>query len=96
MTNITATGYIIQDVQGYAIYGVGASVDEAWADVVDAVGQFFDAYGNTIPEDDAYLTQFRTYGATAALMEHVRAYGGATTWDIVDGVACTPEEAATA
>ncbi len=92
-TKIEAVGYMIQDKQGNAIYGIGATVVEAWAMVVDGVGTFMDAYGNDIPADTAYETQFTTYGASAALMAKVEAEGGAIAWDVVQGVACTREEA---
>ena len=90
---IEAAGYMIQDKQGNAIYGIGETVEEAWAEVVDGAGPFFDAYGNEISDDDAYTTQFRTYGASAALMEKVKAEGGAIAWRVVGGVACTVAEA---
>ena len=97
-TMIEAAGYMIQDNQGNAIYGIGATVDEAWAMVVDGVGTFFDAYGNDIPADQAYETQFKSYGASAALMAQVKAEGGAIAWGVVRGIGCTiaEEELATA
>ena len=91
-TQIEAAGYMIQDNQGNAIYGIGATVDEAWAMVVDGVGTFFDAYGNNIPADQAYETQFKTYGATATLIAQVKSEGGAIAWAIVRGVGCTIAE----
>ena len=89
---IEAAGYMIQDKQGNAIFGIGATVDEAWAMVVDGVGTFSDAYGNDVPADEACEAQFKVYGASAALMAKVQADGGAIAWDIVRGVACTIEE----
>ena len=91
-TTLKSDGYMIQDNQGNAIFGIGETVDEAWAMVVDGVGHFFDAYGNDIPEDKAFETQFRVYGATAALMAKVAAEGGAIAWGEIGGVACTREE----
>lgn len=90
---VTSAGYIIQDSCGYAIFGVGQSVDDAWASVADAAAPFFDRFGNEISEGEAYETQFKVYGAPQALMDRVFARGGAIAWRIVDGVACTPEEA---
>lgn len=89
---IEAAGYMIQDNQGNAIFGIGATVDEAWAMVVDGVGTFFDAYGNDILADQAYETQFKTYGASAALMAQVKAEGGEIAWGVVRGVGCTVAE----
>lgn len=91
-TMIEAAGYMIQDKQGNAIYGIGQTVDEAWAMVVDGVGTFFDAYGNDIPADQAYETQFKAYGASAALIAQVKAQGGAIAWGVVRGVGCTVAE----
>lgn len=91
-TMIKAAGYMIQDIQGNAIFGVGTSVDEAWKMVVDGVGTFFNAYGDEKPADEAYTEDFKTYGATEALIAKVMAEGGAITWGVVDGVACTAAE----
>ena len=92
MTTITAAGYIIQDLQGMAIYGAGKTVDEAWAQVVDGVRHFNNSYGDTITADEAYETQFKTYGASQALLDRVDDCGGAISWGRVGGVACTIEE----
>ena len=89
---IEAAGYMIQDIQGNAIFGIGLTVDEAWAMVVDGVGAFFDAYGNDIPADQAYETQFKAYGVSAALMAQVNAEGGAIAWGRVRGIGCTVAE----
>lgn len=91
MTKHTAAGYMIQDIQGSAIYGVGETVDEAWAQVVDGVGTFHNAHGDEISPDEAYETQFKAYGATAELIAHVNDYGGEITWDVTEGVAHLPE-----
>ena len=92
MTDLEAAGYIIQDKQGNAIYGAGATVDEAWQQVIDGCAPFFDAYGNEIDEGEAFTRNFKTYGATAALLAKVEAEGGDIAWDIVRGVACTREQ----
>lgn len=92
-TTISAAGYMIQDRQGYAIHGIGETVDEAWAEVVAGAGPFFDAHGNERDAETAYLEEFTTYGATAALLAKVRAEGGAISWAVIGGVACTREEA---
>lgn len=91
-TNITAAGYIIQDKQGNAIFGIGETVDEAWAQVVSGAGPFFDAYGNEKDDEAAFVEDFEAHGATAALMQQVREEGGAIAWGMVRGVACTDDE----
>lgn len=92
--NLIAAGYMIQDKQGNAIFGVGETVDEAWSQVVDGAGPFFDAYGNEKDEDTAFKEDFRVYGATEALIAKVKADGSAIAWEVVDGIACTEAEAA--
>ena len=89
---LEAAGYMIQDIQGNAIYGVGVTVDEAWAMVVKGAGPFFNRVGDEISNDEAYETQFKTYGATKALIDRVMERGGAISWGKVGGVACTDEE----
>jgi len=89
---IKSVGYIIQDKQGNAIFGYGATVDEAWAMVKDGAAPFFDAYGNEKADETAYTTGYKTCGATAALIEKIKTEGGAIAWDVVEGVACTIEE----
>lgn len=88
-----AAGYIIQDIQGNAIFGFGETVDEAWRMVVEGVGRFSDAYGNEVDPDVAYETQFRTYGATPRLLDLVAERGGNIAWRVVFGTACTLYEA---
>ena len=93
MTNtLTASGYMIQDLDGYAIHGIGATAEEAWAMVVDGVGAFHDAQGDDVSADVARDTQFKTCGATAALMAQVQAEGGAIAWGVIDGIGCTVAE----
>ena len=93
MTNIPmAAGYMIQDIQGNLIFGIGSTVDEAWAMVVDGAGPFYDADGDEIDDEVALATQFKVYGASAALMEQVEADGGAIAWRVVRGVGVTVDE----
>lgn len=97
MTNRpTAAGYMIQDIQGNLIFGIGSTVDEAWAMVVDGAGPFHDGYGNEISDEEAFCTQFKAYGASAALMAQVEAEGGAISWSVVRGVGVTVDEEADA
>lgn len=91
-TMIESVGYVIQDKQGNAIHGFGDTASDAW-EMVCEIGSFVDAYGDEMDESTAYETQFKTYGATAALINQVKEEGGAISWCIVRGVACTKEEA---
>lgn len=84
---VIATGYVVQDIDGNAIHGIGATADEAWSEVVEAIGAFTDRHGDDIAPEVARETQFCTYEATEALLNAVREHGGAIAWRIVDGVA---------
>lgn len=88
-----SVGYIIQDKQGNAIFGFGATVDDAWAMVVDGCAPWIGIDGEERDHDEVFARDFTVYGATSTLLQHVREYGGATSWRIVGGVACTVEEA---
>jgi len=90
--SIKAAGFVVEPKNGFAIYGIGATEDEAWADVVDAVGYFQDRFGNDISPEEARETQFDIVPATAALMQKVRDEGGQIGWTHVDGIACTDTE----
>jgi hypothetical protein len=92
MTRIETTGYIIQDDDGMAIYGIGKTVDEAWEEVVDENAPFFDRRGEPISNEEAFETQFKVYPATAALMAQVEDEGGAISWVTNDDIAMTDEE----
>lgn len=91
-TEMKSTGFIFQDTSDYAIFGAGSTEAEAWAQVVDGVGQFHDFAGNDTTADDARETQFSCYPATAALLAQVEDEGGAIAWGVVDGIACTIDE----
>lgn len=93
MKTLTATGYIIQDKQGTAIFGYGETVGEAWAMVRDGAGPFTNAYGEPKDDERAFAEDFRTFGATAALIAKVQDDGGAIDWEVIGGIACTREEA---
>ena len=90
--NIKAAGYMIQDIQGNAIYGIGDTEDDAWAMVLDVVGPFLNPDDEEIDADKVRDTQYKTYGATAALIAQVNTNGGAIVWSVVEGVACTIAE----
>ncbi len=88
----TAAGYIVQDRDGYAIHGIGKTAEAAWADTVANVDSFHDGHGEEITADEA-REQFRTCPATQDLLDEVECNGGAIAWDVVDGIACTLEQA---
>jgi hypothetical protein len=88
---IKAAGYIVEPKNGSAIYGIGATEDEAWASVVNAIG-FFDRFGNDILPEEARETQFDIVPATAALIKKVEDEGGQIGWGHVNGIACTDTE----
>jgi hypothetical protein len=90
---IVSKGFIVQDKEGLVIYGIGKTIDDAWAEVVTGVGSFLDACGNAIAPQIARETQFSTYPATSALIAEVKAKGGAISWEIVENIACTCKEA---
>jgi hypothetical protein len=81
MTKINAAGWMVQDRDGYAIFGVGGTEAEAWAQVADGVGDEMDA------------ERFVAFEASAALIQQVNECGGAIAWAVIDGVACTTDEA---
>ena len=87
-----AAGYMIQDRDGYAIQSIGSTDEEAWQELVANAGPFFDAEGNEKGDELAREEDFRTFGATAALIQKVKEYGGVIRWDVINGVACTIEE----
>lgn len=86
-TKTEIAGFVIQDKEGYAIYGTGATEDAAWADVVADTRVFFDKNGDHISADEARVSRYVSYPATAALIDCVRENGGAIAWAVVDGVA---------
>ncbi len=86
------TGYIVQDTDGIAIHGIGETPDEAWAETVDGIRTFFDAEGAEVGQEIARTTQFETYPATPALLAEVAERGGAIAWDVLGGIAHSPQE----
>ena len=101
-----AAGYIIVPKGGDAdpIYGAGTTVEEAWAQVVDGVGVFYEDLDDLSPDDaferrhtgpkeispeEALATQFHVLPASAALVAET----SAEDYSCVGGVYCTTEEA---
>jgi len=87
----TSVGYVIYDTQEYAIYGAGATVDEAWEQVMDECERPLDTNGALV-DDDAWYSMFTVSCASQALLDLVEAEGGAIAWCLVDGVVCAPSE----
>ena len=80
------------DVYATAIYGVGHSEDEAWAQVVDECSPFFDGSGEVISAEEARNAKFVFSRATQRLLDEVERRGGAIAWSTIDGIACSDEE----
>lgn len=92
VTTIEAAGYIITDKNQEYIWGMGATVDEAWQMVIDGAGVFLDADGVERDDEEVFTTDYRTYGASAALIAQLWDFGGTIGWGKVGGVACTVEQ----
>ncbi len=95
VTDINSAGWVISDKENNVIYGHGATVDDAWAEVVSGVRGDFgtDIDGNPLTEEQAFERHYKVHSATEALLARVTQDGGAISWDIVRRIACTPEEA---
>lgn len=79
MRKITATGFITEQ-PGYAIFGYGNSAEAALKNAIEW-------------SDSKDTSGFVTYPATAALLAKVQEEGGCISFAIIDGIACTNEEA---
>ncbi len=89
-------GYIAQDRDGYAIAGIGDTAEAARADALSNVGPWEDRDGNSVGADHpefGFGAKYAIFPATAALLAKVAAEGGAIGWSVVDGIACTRDEA---
>jgi hypothetical protein len=92
---ITAAGFIVADDS--AIWGVGATADEAWADMLSGMS---DAHVRVLDDgeeaDDGEAAtdtdSFQTLPATAALLAEVESKGGNIAWGTINRVACTVAE----
>lgn len=89
----TSVGYIIIDQSEYAIYGYGPTVEEAWQMVVtECRGDFGTTpYDEPLTADEAFAT-YHVLPASEALINQVKAVGGAIAWGKVGGVACAEAE----
>jgi len=83
--------YVIYDKQQNAIFGTGATVDEAWQQVTSETDRPTNAYDEPV-SDDEWFAAYTVSGATQALVDLVNERGGDIAWGRVRGVACTVEE----
>ena len=86
-----SAGYVIYDSEETAIFGAGASVDDAWEAVMDLCDRPVNLDGEPVSDDEWY-THFRVKSATADLLEQVESWGGDIAWGYLAGVACTVGE----
>ena len=91
MTTFIASGFIITAKDSGAIYGAGETIAQAWAQVVEGVGTFFDAEGTEKTAEAALEEDFIVSQATAALIRDVNA-GGQDSVEVADGIYGTEQE----
>lgn len=85
--------YVIYDHEETAIYGAGATVAEAWQQVMDGCDRPPNAFDGEPVSDDAWFARFRVRGATAALIAQVESKGGNIAWGYkANGTTCTVQE----
>jgi hypothetical protein len=94
-TTITAAGFIVADDS--AIWGVGATADKAWADMLDGMtSAHIRVLDDGEEADDGEAAtdadSFHTLPATAALLAEVESKGGNIAWGTINRVACTVGE----
>ena len=98
MTTIIAAGYVVYNAE--AIWGTGATADEAWEDFRSEMGRAGISVLTADQDGGEQLgswTREKDYTirpATDGLLAEVEARGGGdVAWDVVSGVACTIQEA---
>jgi hypothetical protein len=89
---INSAGYVIYDLDQIAIYGTGATVDEAWQQVMSSCDRPVNAFTGEPVSDDEWFAQFKVRGASAALLEQAASTGGDIAWGYLGGVACAVDE----
>lgn len=96
MNTLKPTGWIISN--DAAIIAVGATLADAIADYNRDVGGILvtleDGTRDYAPMTEDNLGGHIARQATAALLAQVEDVGGAISWEVVNGVACTCDEAA--
>lgn len=83
--------YVIYDHEETAIFGAGATVAEAWQQVMDLCDRPVNVNGEQV-SDDEWFEDFQVRGATAALIAQVESGGGNIAWGYINGAACTVAE----
>lgn len=95
---ILPAGFIVANNE--AIWGAGATADQAWSDfrrVMDSASTVILSDADDIGDQLGSWTRqsdYRICSASAALLADVEARGGNISWERVGGVCCTPDEAA--
>ena len=87
-----SVGYVIYDHDETAIFGTGATVDAAWAEVMGLCDRPIDAQTGEPVSDEEWFDIFCVCGASAALLAQVENDGGSIAWGYLAGVACTVGE----
>jgi hypothetical protein len=89
---INSAGYVIYDLNQTAIYGTGATVDEAWQQVMSSCDRPVNAFTGEPVSDDEWFAGFKVRGASVGLLAQVERKGGDISWGYLGGVACTVDE----
>ena len=89
---INSAGYVIYDKQQTAIYGTGATVDEAWQQVMSNLDRPVNAFTGEPVSDDEWFAGFTVRSASVGLLAQVESKGGDIAWGYLGGVACTVDE----
>jgi hypothetical protein len=100
MNQLQAAGYIVEN--GDAIWGKGATSDEAWQDFlarmkianVEVVMELQTDAGGFPEPEQTVASDYRIIAATKPLLDKVERDGGAISCGWGNGVACTDEEKA--
>jgi hypothetical protein len=91
---INFVGYVIYDLDQIAIYGTGATVDEAWQQVMSGCDRPLNAFDGEPVSDEAWFARFTVAPASAALIAQAESEGGDIEWGYLGGGACTVDELA--
>jgi phage terminase large subunit-like protein len=89
---INSAGYVIYDKQQNAIYGTGATADQAWSDAKSNLDRPLNAFDGEPVSDDEWFAGFTVRSASVGLLALVESKGGDISWGYLGGVACTVDE----
>ena len=89
---INSAGYVIYDLDQTAIYGTGATVDEAWQQVMSSCDRPLNAFDGEPVSDEAWFARFKVRSASVGLLAQIESKGGNISWGYLGGVACTVDE----